>query len=77
MKVGDLVTFKDPCYLASADLYDEERSRQLYPWKFETGIVIDINSDSAFAGQEAYVHWPGNPLRSVLIQQLELVNENR
>ena len=75
MKVGDLVSFKDPCYLSTADLYDEERARQLYPWKFEVGIVVDDNPGPDFPGKEVYVHYPGSRLRSVLMQQLEIVND--
>lgn len=73
MKSGDLVTFKDPTYLSSADLYDEERSRDLYPWKFEVGIIIDAEPRGSFCGKEVYVSWPSDPHRTVLIKHLELV----
>ena len=77
MKIGDLVTFKDPCYLVEGDCFDEDRARDLYPWKFEVGIVIDNKPYGLFPGKEVYVSWPSNPLHTVLTKHLEVISESR
>ena len=77
MKVGDLVTFKNPSYLAGGDCFDETRARDLYPWKFEAGIVIDDDPYGTFPGKEVYVSWPSSPMRSVLTKHLEVISESR
>ena len=77
MKIGDLVTVKDPAYLATADAYDFERAQQLYPWKFEVGIVVDARPYGGIEGKEVYVSWPSDPLRTILIKELEVINEAR
>jgi len=77
VKVGDLVTVKNPTYLASADTYDLERSQQLYPWKFEVGVVVDDNPQGDFPGKEIYVSWPSDLFRTINASELEVISESR
>jgi len=72
MKVGDLVRVKNPTYLVTGD--NEEQARELYPWKFEVGVVIDARpAGKSFDGKEVYVCWPSSPLRTILIRELEVI----
>ena len=73
MKTGDLVVFKDPAYLSTADRFDRDRALELYPWKFEVGIIIDAEPRGSFCGKEVYVSWPSDPERTVLIEHLEVI----
>lgn len=77
MKVGDLVKVKNPAYLSSADTYDLERAQQLYPWKFELGVITCDQPHGSFPGKEVYVHFPSYPYKTILCNLIEVVNENR
>jgi hypothetical protein len=74
MKAGDLVRVKDPEYLATSRGNDPKKSRELYPWKFETGIVIDTKPFGSFPGKEVYVNFPSYLMKSILSNHIEVVS---
>ena len=71
MKVGDLVRVKNPAQLTSGD--DETKARELYPWKFEMGIVTNTEPWGSFPGKEVYVHFPSYPEKTILCSALEMI----
>ena len=74
VKAGDLIRVKDPEYLASARGNNPERARELYPWKFELGIVIDTKPFGSFPGKEVYVNFPSYPMKSILSDHIKVVS---
>jgi len=73
VKLGDLVIVKNPEYLASSRGHHPEYARELYPWKFEVGIVLDCTPLRSFPGKEVYVHFPSHPMKSILCDHVEVV----
>ena len=71
MKVGDLVSVKDPTRLALG--LNEAKARKLYPWKFEVGIVTNTEPWGSFPGKEVYVHFPSYPEKTILCSALEMI----
>lgn len=75
MKVGDLVKVKNPAFLVTGD--DEKKARELYPWKFEIGVVVHARPWCQFEGQEVCVSWPSDSFRTILVKELRVVSEVR
>ena len=71
MKVGDLVKVINPARLATGD--NETKARELYPWKFEVGIVTNAEPWGSFPGKEVYVHFPSYPEKTILCNVLQVV----
>ena len=71
MKVGDLVRVKNPSYLVTVK--DEARAREMYPWRFEVGIVTCTEPHGSFPGKEVYVHFPSYPDKTILATALEVI----
>ncbi len=74
MKAGDLVQVKDSEYLATSRGDDPKKARELYPWRFEIGIVIDTKPFGSFPGKEVYVNFPSHPMKSILLNRIEVVS---
>tara|TARA_R110000851_G_scaffold328292_1_gene498701 strand:+ start:220 stop:447 length:228 start_codon:yes stop_codon:yes gene_type:complete len=74
MKVGDLVQVKDPARLALG--LNEVKAQRLYPWKFEVGMVTNIEPYGSFPGKEVYVHFPSYPEKTILCSAIEVISES-
>ena len=68
MKVGDLVRVTSDIIPSNSDKY-----RQLFPWKFEVGIVTCAEPYGSFPGKEVYVHFPSHPEKTILCNRLEII----
>jgi hypothetical protein len=75
VKVGDLVRVRNPAYLVIGD--NEERARELYPWKFELGMVTNTEPYGSFPGKEVYVYFPSSPEKYILCSAIEVINASR
>lgn len=75
MKVGDLVKVKNPSRLFSGD--DEKKARGLYPWKFEVGIVTNLEPWGAYRGADVQVYFPSAPKKQIRRAAIEAINASR
>ena len=74
LKVGDLVRVRNP--LRSYTGNDEKKARELYPWKFEIGVVTNTEPWGSFPGKEVYVHFPSYPEKTILCDAIVKINYN-
>jgi len=75
VKVGDLVKVKNPSRLFAGD--DEKKAHELYPWKFEVGMVTNLEPWGAYPGTEAQVYFPSVPEKRILRSAIEVINASR
>jgi hypothetical protein len=63
MQVGDMVKVKP-----SRSKYGEQ-----HPWKFEVGIVTNLEPWGAYPGKEAQVYFPSAPAKQILRSAIEVI----
>ena len=69
MKVGDLVRVTSDIIPSNSAKY-----REMFPWKFELGVVTCVEPYGSFPGKEVYVHFPSYPEKTILCSNLEVVS---